>query len=162
MGNAKRRGLFSRAEFAYDASRDVYVCPQGAELTVMSHTSRKARYRKEFRLYATKQCRDCPVRAQCTTSKYGRRIKRWVHHEVLERLQARMRQHPEMLALRKALSEHPFGTIKVAMNHERLLLKGLKHVTTEINLTVLSYNLKRVISILGIATLIEKLKLQLV
>jgi len=160
LGNAKRRGLFSRAEFAYDADRDVYVCPQGAELIVMSRTSRKARYRKEFRIYATQQCQGCPLRAQCTTSKYGRRIKRWVHHEVLERLQARMRGHPEMLALRKALSEHPFGTIKVAMNHERLLLKGLKHVATEIKLTVLSYNLKRVMSILGVATLIEKLKLQ--
>ena len=65
-----------------------------------------------------------------------------------------------MLGLRKALSEHPFGTIKVAMNHERLLLKGLKNVATEIKLTVLSYNFKRVISILGVATLIEKLKLQ--
>src|SRR6266849_3586008 len=55
LGNAKRRGLFARAEFAYDASRDVYVCPQGAELTVMSRTSKKARHRKEFRVYATRQ-----------------------------------------------------------------------------------------------------------
>jgi transposase len=160
LGNAQRRGLFTRAKFVYDADRDLYVCPQGAELTVMSRTSRKARYRKEFRIYATKQCQGCPLRAQCTTSKYGRRIKRWVHQAVLERLQARMRAHPEMLQRRKALSEHPFGTIKVAMNHERLLLKGLKHVATEIKLTVLSYNFKRVISILGVATLIEKLKLQ--
>ncbi len=160
LGNAQRRGLFSREEFTYDADRDLYVCPQGAELTVMSRTSRKARYRKEFRIYATRQCQGCPLRVQCTTSKYGRRIKRWVHQEVLERLQARMRAHPEMLQRRKALSEHPFGTIKVAMNHERLLLKGLKHVATEIKLTVLSYNLKRVISILGVATLIEKLKMQ--
>jgi transposase len=160
LGNAQRRGLFTRAEFVYDADRDLYVCPQGAELTVMSRTSRKARYRKEFRIYATKQCQGCPLRAQCTTSKYGRRIKRWVHHEVLERLQTRMRAHPEMLQRRKALSEHPFGTIKVAMNHERLLLKGLKHVATEIKLTVLSYNLKRVISILGVENLIEKLQLQ--
>jgi transposase len=160
LGNAQRRGLFTRAEFVYDADRDLYVCPQGVELTVMSRTSRKARYRKEFRIYATKQCQGCPLRAQCTTSKYGRRIKRWVHHEVLERLQTRMRAHPEMLQRRKALSEHPFGTIKVAMNHERLLLKGLKHVATEIKLTVLSYNLKRVISILGVENLIEKLQLQ--
>jgi transposase len=160
LGNAQRRGLFTRAEFVYDADQDLYVCPQGAELTVMSRTSRKARYPKEFRVYATKQCQGCPLRAQCTTSKHGRRIKRWVHQAVLERLQERVRRHPEMLALRKTLSEHPFGTIKVAMNHERLLLKGLEHVATEIKLTVLSYNFKRVMSILGVATMIEKLKLQ--
>lgn len=160
LGNAQRRGLFTRAEFAYDANRDLYVCPQGAELAVMSRTSKKARYPKEFRVYATRQCQSCPLRAQCTTSKYGRRIKRWIHHEVLERLQARMSAHPELLRRRKALSEHPFGTIKVAMNHERLLLKGLKHVATEIRLTVLSYNFKRVISIMGVATMVEKLKLR--
>jgi len=160
LGNTQRRGLFTRAEFAYDASRDLYVCPRGAELTVMSRTSRKARYSKEFRVYATRQCHGCPLRAQCATSKYGRRIKRWVHHEVVDRLQARMRAHPELLRLRKALSEHPFGTIKVAMNHARLLWKGLKQVATEIKLTVLSYNFKRVISIMGVATMIEKLKLQ--
>ncbi|SRR6266404_2042238 len=160
LGNAQRRGLFSREEFVYDASRDLYVCPQEAELTVMSRTSRKARYPKEFRVYATQQCHSCPLRAQCTTSKYGRRIKRWVHHEVLDRLQARMRAHPEMLVRRKALAEHPFGTIKVAMNHDRFLLKGLKHVATEIRLTVLSYNFKRVISIMGVATLIHKLRPQ--
>jgi transposase len=160
LGNAQRRGLFAREKFVYDVSRDLYVCPQGAELTVMSRTSRKARYPKEFRVYATQHCQSCPLRAQCTTSKYGRRIKRWVHHEVLDRLQARMRAHPEMMGLRKALSEHPFGTIKVAMHHDRFLLKGLKHVTTEIRLTVLSYNFKRVISIMGVTTMIEKLKLQ--
>jgi transposase len=160
LGNAQRRGLFTRAEFVYDADRDLYVCPQGAELTVMSRTSKKARYRKEFRIYATKQCQGCPLRAQCTTSKYGRRIKRWTHHAVLDRLQARTRAHPEIMQRRKALSEHPFGTIKVAMNHERLLLQGLKQVTTEIKLTVLSYNFKRVLSIMGVATFIQKLKLQ--
>jgi transposase len=159
LGNMKRRGLFGREKFVYDAERDVYVCPQGAELTVMSRTSRKARYRKEFRIYATKRCQGCPLRAQCTTSKYGRQIKRWVHQPVLDRLQERLRAHPEILRQRRSLSEHPFGTIKVAMNHERVLLKGLKHVGTEIKLTVLSYNLKRVMSIMGVMTLIEKLKL---
>jgi len=160
LGNAQRRGLFSRAEFTYDTDRDLYVCPQGAELTVMSRTSKKARYAKEFRIYATRQCLNCPLRARCTTSKYGRRIKRWVHHEVLERLRARVSAHPEVLQRRKGLCEHPFGTIKVAMNHERLLLRGLKSVATEIKLTVLSYNFKRVLSILGAVTMIEKLKPQ--
>lgn len=160
LGDARRRGLFPREQFQYDESRDVYLCPQGAVLTILSRTFRKARHPKEFKTYSTKQCQGCPLRAQCTTSKHGRRIKRWVHHDVLERLQARIRAHPEVMQQRKALVEHPFGTIKVAMNHERLLLKGLKHVATEIRLTVLSYNFKRVISILGVATMIKKLQPQ--
>ena len=57
---------------------------------------------------------------------------------------------------RKGLVEHPFGTIKVAMNHERLLLKGLKKVATEISLSVISYNLKRVMKIMGMAAIITE------
>lgn len=160
LGNAKRRGLFTREDFAYDAERDLYVCPHGAELTVKPKTKRQGRYSKEFRVYATAKCKGCPLRAQCTTSKYGRKIKRWVHHAVLDRLKERLRAAPEMMRRRKALVEHPFGTIKVAMNHERLRLKGLKHVATEIRLSVLSYNIKRVISIFGVQTLVAKLKMQ--
>jgi len=130
-------------------------------LTVKARRSRSDRAHKEIKVYATKQCRNCPLRSQCTTNKHGRRIYRWVHQPLLEKLLQRTRAHPEIMKLRKAIVEHPFGTIKVAMNHERLLLKGLKPVATEIRLSVLSYNLKRVMSIFGVARMIEKLKPQL-
>ena len=162
MDGGQRRGLFPRTQFRYDEEKDVYVCPQGEELTVKARRTRSDRAQKEIKVYATKECSNCPLRSQCTTNKHGRRIYRWVHHSVLDRLLQRTRAHPEILKLRKAIVEHPFGTIKVAMNHERLLLKGLKHVATEIRLSVLSYNLKRVMSILGVTTMIEKLKPQLV
>jgi transposase len=156
--DAEHRGLFSRERFSYDDERDAYICPAGEELKPVSRGVKKARYSKEYRVYGTKECGSCPLRLECTTSKYGRKIKRWVHHEVLDRLRARLRENPEILKQRKSLVEHPFGTIKVAMNHERLLMKGLKHVGTEIKLTVLCYNFKRVMSILGIETMIEMLK----
>jgi len=101
LGDAKRRGLFTREEFKYDESRDVYTCPRGAELRVMSRNKKQGRNKKEFRVYATNECDGCPLRSQCTQSKHGRRIKRWVHQKVLERHQARMRAHPEMMQRRK-------------------------------------------------------------
>jgi len=155
---AEQRGVFSRKRFKYDNERDLYVCPAGAELIPVSRGMKKARYSKEFLIYATKECKDCPLRSQCTTSKYGRKLKRWAHHEVLDRLKARNRKNPGILRRRKTLVEHPFGTIKVGMGHERLLMKGLRNVGTEIKLTILSYNFKRVMSILGTATMIEMLK----
>jgi transposase len=158
LGNASRRGLFTREQFEYDEDRDTYRCPAGAELSVMSRRAKKEHDSKEYTVYATKKCQDCPLRRQCTTSKYGRKIKRWVHHTVLDRLKARLSEKPEIVRLRKALVEHPFGTIKVGMNHDRLLLKGRQNVGTEIKLTVLSYNFKRVISILGTATMIQMLQ----
>ena len=156
--DAELRGVFPLTRFEYDEERDLYKCPAGAELKPVSRGVKKARYSKEFLIYASSACRGCPLRCQCTRSKYGRKIKRWVHHAVLDRLKARLRENPEIMRRRKALVEHPFGTIKVAMNHDRLLLKGLGNVGTEIKLTVLSYNFKRVMNIIGISAMIEMLK----
>ena len=143
----------------YDKKGDVYICPEGAEMRPGSKEIRKTqRSSWEFFLYSTKQCNGCPVREQCTTNKTGRKIRRWVDHAVLERLKKRLNRNPEMMGLRKSIVEHPFGTMKVGMGHERLLLKGIKNVATEIKLTVLSYNFKRAISILGIETMIKTLE----
>lgn len=156
--DAEVRGVFPLKRFAYDEERDLYKCPTGAELTVVSRSMKKARYSKEYLVYGSSECRSCPLKAQCTRSKTGRKIKRWVHHAVLDRLKARLEENPEIIRRRKALVEHPFGTIKAGMGHDRLLMKGLRNVGTEMKLTVLSYNFKRVMSILGTATMIEMLK----
>lgn len=156
--DAARKGLFSKKLFKYDESRDLYVCPQGGEMKPTSKGVKKSqRSSWEFRLYTTRQCSSCPVRTKCTTSKTGRKIRRWVHHAVLDRLQARIESDPDMLRRRKTLAEHPFGTIKVAMNHERLLMKGMANVAAEIKLTVLSYNFKRALSVLGFEKMLEML-----
>jgi len=151
---AKRRGIFEQKKFRYDQPRDLYVCPQGEELRFRSKKNARG---KEFKVYKTKACAGCPLRAQCTTSKYGRKLVRWVDQEVIERLQARNRGRPELLKLRKTLAEHPFGTIKWGMDQGFFLLKGRRKVTTEFGLTVLSYNLKRVINILGVEQMISLL-----
>ena len=59
---------------------------------------------------------------------------------------------------RKELAEHPFGTVKLAMDQGYFLLKGMKKVTTEFSLTVLSYNFKRVLNIRGVEDMIRSLK----
>jgi transposase len=151
---AKRRGIFEQKQFRYDQQRDLYVCPQGEELRFRSKKNERG---KEFKVYKTKACAGCPLRAQCTTSKYGRKLVRWVDQEVIERLQARNRGRPELLKLRKTLAEHPFGTIKWGMNQGFFLQKGIRKVTTEFGLTVLSYNLKRVLNILGVEQMISLL-----
>jgi len=81
-----------------------------------------------------------------------------VHEEILERLKERIRAHPELLKARKELAEHPFGTIKLHMDQGYFLLKGMKKVTTEFSLTVLSYNFKRVLNIRGVEHMISSLK----
>jgi transposase len=151
-GAAKHHGVFANQRFQYAAERDVYLCPQGEELTFRGKVEKED---KQYRVYKTKACAGCPLRRQCTTSKYGRKILRWVDQEVLERLQARNRGRPELLKLRKTLAEHPFGTIKGTMNQGGFLLKGIHKVSIEFGLTMLSYNFKRVLNHLGVERMLH-------
>ena len=48
---------------------------------------------------------------------------------------------------------HPFGTIKSWMGSTHFQMKTLKHVGTEMALHVLAYNMKRVMSMLGVSGL---------
>ena len=62
------------------------------------------------------------------------------------------------MRLRRMLAEHPFGTMKRAFNQGYLLLKGLRKVKGEVGFTMLAYNMRRVINILGVGTLIALVK----
>ena len=65
---------------------------------------------------------------------------------------------PEAMKERKGLVEHPFGTIKRGMDAGYFLLKGKQKVAIEMGITVLAYNMKRVINILGVEAMIKSMK----
>ena len=99
-------------------------------------------------------CRQCALKARCTRNQEARRLSRWEHEGLLDQMQARLRAQPAKMKQRKALAEHPFGTIKRGMDAGYFLLRGLEKVRTEMSLTVLAYNLKRAINIVGVAALL--------
>ena len=68
-----------------------------------------------------------------------------------------MRGHPERLSSRKGVVEHPFGTIKRGMDQGYFLMKTTVKVRTELKLTMLAYNMKRVMNIVGVSKMIEAL-----
>jgi hypothetical protein len=53
-----------------------------------------------------------------------------------------------ILISRKEIVEHPFGTMKRSMNQGFFLIRGLTKVNTEMSLTAIAYNMKRVFNIL--------------
>jgi len=150
----KKRGLYTKADFTYDAEGNIYRCPHGAELTFRFETEEKGRH---IRYYATTACRDCPFKEQCTRNKRGRRITRWVDEHILEAMAQRVQERPDIMKERQAIVEHPFGTMKRAMQQGYFLLRGLVKVAAEMSLTVLAYNIKRVITILGVEKMIAAL-----
>ena len=81
-----------------------------------------------------------------------------MHEDVLERAQARLDKKPDMMIARRSLVEHPFGTIKSWTSSTHLLTKTLARVSTEMSLHVLSYNMKRVINLMGTRNLIAAIQ----
>ncbi len=100
----------------------------------------------------------CPMKDRCTPSDY-RRIRRWEHEAVLERVQQRLDRKPDAMTMRRSTVEHVFGTLKHWMGSTHFLTKTLPHVNTEMSLHVLAYNMKRVIAILGITRTMKAMKL---
>jgi len=153
--NAKAEGRFDKADFIYIARDDEYQCPAGQRAIY--------RFSREenglvIRRYWSSACPQCPMKTQCTPSDY-RRISRWEHEPVLEAAQRRLDKHPEAMAVRRQTVEHVFGTLKHWMGWTHFLTRTLVNVGTEMSLHVLAYNLKRVISILGIAKTMKAMSL---
>lgn len=57
------------------------------------------------------------------------------------------------MRVRRSTVEHPFGTIKCWMGATHFLCTTLPKVATEMALNVLAYNMKRVMTILGVRAL---------
>jgi len=150
--NPKGRQYFSRDQFSYDRESDSWRCPAGETLSLYK-TSRTQK-KKE---YTSKACRTCPLRPQCTKAAQ-RVIVRDFYEDDREAMHQRAMADPIWMKLRREMAEHPFGTMKWLMGHPRFLVRGLKKAKAELALGVLSYNLKRVITILGVPTLLQALQ----
>jgi hypothetical protein len=109
------------------------------------------------RYYATSACVGCRVRSLCTTNTAGRRITRSEEEWILDDMERRNRMHPEKIKRRKEIVEHPFGTIKRSMNQGYFLMRGIQKVKTEMSLTVIAYNMKRVFNIMGVKRMVQAL-----
>jgi transposase len=77
---------------------------------------------------------------------------------VVEEMKLRMRLEPWKLKARKSIVKHPFGTVKRAFNQGYLLLKGLRKTTGEVGFTMLAYNMRRAITMLGVGALISSVR----
>jgi transposase len=88
--NDASAAVFGEDQFQYDTATDSYTCPAG-ETLAYKHVDRGL---KVYVASSTK-CRACPLRAQCTRSKYGgRRVKRHPDQELIEMARLQTRSYP--------------------------------------------------------------------
>jgi transposase len=151
---AKARGRFGKQDFCYLADEDVYICPAGERLT---YRFTREEHGLAIRRYWTTACAGCAIKDRCTPGR-ERRISRWEHEAVLDAVQRRLDEHPQAMRQRRETVEHPFGTIKARMGATHFLMKRLKNVRTEMALSVLAYNLTRVMNIIGIRPLMAAIR----
>jgi hypothetical protein len=115
--------------------------------------------KKEYRVGAG-VCRRCRYFGTCTTdSNNGRKIIRYVNEDFRERLQNHYEQpaSQEIYRLRKQKVELPFGHIKRNLNAGYYSLRGLAGVRAEASLLASCFNLARMITLIGVPTLVAML-----
>jgi len=96
-GNTNR-GLFPGQDFVYDAEHDRYTCPAGQHLTKGKvRSDRRDNIDHSRNLTA---CPSCALKPRCTPDKH-KRVKRWQHEDVLDRMQVRLERRPCSFAGRR-------------------------------------------------------------
>jgi len=83
---------------------------------------------------------------------------RWEHEEVVEAVQERLDKNPGAMRTRRETVEHPFGTMKMRMGAAHFLTKTSPKVATQMALCVLTYNLTRILNIVGIEPLMAAIR----
>jgi hypothetical protein len=152
----KEPGEFDKSRFKYDSQNDVYLCPGGQMLRPygINKTKRKMDYAAGI------VCRDCRHFGKCTKSKRdGRKVSRLFKEELREKLEKLydMPSSQKIYALRKQNAELPFGHIKRNLKAGYFLLRGLDGVKAEMSLLAGCFNIARMINIIGVCGLVEKL-----
>ena len=144
-------------KFSYQAENDCYLCPAGKRLYY--YRTRKKDGKIIGKTYRNlKACSSCPVKARCTKAVKGRTVFRNKNQDLLDSIDKQTQENIQTYKLRQMIVEHPFGTIKRAWGASYFLTRRKASVSAEIALSVLCYNLKRVINILGTEEIIRRLR----
>lgn len=160
QASEKTPSPFAKDQFTYDSIHDCYICPEGHPLTFSSLNKKKKNGHKHYLISAKKTCLACPHYGVCTSSQQGRKVIRLVNEELREKFEAQYLE-PESQAIyrkRKAKVELPFGHIKRNLGVNAFLLRGLPGVKAEASLLGTCFNLVRMITLLGVTTLVSLLK----
>lgn len=132
-------GMFSRTDFAYDAQRDVYICPNGRPLRTSGtvHDGRVRNYLSQLG-----DCRACKLKARCTPAPF-RKIARDINEEARDHARS-LKDTPEFerSSDERKKVEMRFAHLKVHHRFERMRLRGLTGARDEFHLAAIAQNLK--------------------
>lgn len=140
-------GTFSRSDFRYDATRDVYDCPGGKQLRTSGtvHDGKTLLYR------ASKlDCDVCPLRQKCCPKEPARKIPRDIHERArdIARSFVGTEAFEQSRRDRKRI-EMRFAHLKRILRLGRLRLRGPRGAQDEFVLAAVAQNLKRLAGLIA-------------
>lgn len=149
---------FNVEHFKYDPDQHTYTCP-AAQILTTNGRWHKADRGSDFQLFRTPACKGCTTRAKCTSAKVNGRIIRHTAENVhVAANKARVEANPKLYKRRQAIVEHPYGTIKRQWGFDHIMTKrSISRASADVGFIMTAYNLRRLINILGIDSLMGTL-----
>ncbi len=144
------------SSFIYNNEENCYICPSGERMTCGSGWINRGHYKSK--IYKTKACKKCQIREICTKNKGGRIIERSEFQDIIDENNRRVLDNPDYYKLRRAIIEHPFGTLKRQWGFTFTIMRGKTNVMSEAYILMIIYNLKRCLSILGETDFRDKIR----
>lgn len=150
---------FDKENFKYDSSKDCYICPAGETLEFVGIEKSNYKKVKLYKIKAGSICQNCKYFKECTKSKDGREIHRLLNEEIRVRLenQFETKASQKIYKLRQQKVELPFGHIKRNLGVSSFLVRGKEGAKAEMSLLSSCFNIRRMMTIVGIHKLIKKL-----
>ncbi|MSU66658.1 MAG: hypothetical protein EXS38_11275 [Opitutus sp.] len=144
---ADGEAVYPKEKFTYDPLQNCYRCPAGQTLARGRNMGSRATTiltgRPARRGRSDRSARRQPYR----------KLLDLANEDVVERQAARVAAHPEIVAQRKEIVEHVFGPMH-QWGQDKFLCRGLAMVRGEFTLTALAYNLRRALTVCGVACLL--------
>ena len=134
-------GTFSRSDFRYDPTNDIYQCPGGKRLGTSGtvHAGKTLLYR------ASKlDCNVCPLKPQCCPKEPSRKIPRDIHERARDVARSFVGSEGfEQSRRERKKIEMRFAHLKRILRLDRLRLRGPRGAQDEFVLAAIAQNLRR-------------------
>jgi len=134
-------GTFSRSDFQYDPTSDVYRCPGGKQLRTSGtvHSDNTLRYRASRR-----DCGICPLKPRCCPKEPARKIPRDIHERARDVARSFVGTEGfEQSRRERKKIEMRFAHLKRILRLGRLRLRGPCGAQFEFTLAAIAQNLRR-------------------
>lgn len=153
-------GTFSRSDFTYDHSRDLYICPGGKDLL---------HYRRQFarprigvdaeglmRYRATQHdCHACALKPRCCPNRPARKLLRSIHEGARDMARDIAKTEAYVVSRRQRKKvEMLFAHLKRILGLSRLRLRGPNGARDEFHLAAAAQNLRKLAKLVPLPTLV--------